>query len=511
METLCGGALMKRRVFLRASAGAALGLGELAFLSKLSPVSAAEARVDRNIVRFDPSIEPLVRLIEDTPRERLLEEIASQIQKGVSYRETLAALLLAGIRNVEPRPSVGFKFHAVLVVHSAHLVAQGSPEAERWLPLFWALDHFKGSQAADVREGDWTMRAAPPNGVPPAPRAAAAWSDAMDRWDETDADAAAAGLARSLGPEDVFEILVPYAVRDLRSIGHKAIYVANGWRTLETIGWQHAEPVLRSLAYALNAREGSDPLKGDDRADRPWRRNLERAGRVRAEWQSGKIDSGATAELLAVSREGNEDETSERVVALLNRGISPDSIWDGLLCGAAELLMRSPGILTLHAVTTTNAIRYLYERSRRSGTRLLLLLQNAAFLPFYRTWRRGDGSSGERIDALAPADFSTPREKAVDAILAEIGRDNGAAARQVLAYLGQNGNARELLDAANRLVFLKGNDSHDYKLSAAVLEDYFRLSPPWRDRYLAASVFWLNGSGAPENELVHRARRALVG
>ncbi len=42
-----------------------------------------------------------------------------------------------------------------------------------------------------------------------------------------------------------------YGCRDFRSIGHKAIYVANSLRTLQCIGWQHAEPVLRSLAYAL--------------------------------------------------------------------------------------------------------------------------------------------------------------------------------------------------------------------------------------------------------------------
>lgn len=110
--------------------------------------------MDPAIVRFDPEIEPLVRLLEQTPRERLFEEVAARIKKGLTYRETLAALLLAGIRNVQPRPSVGFKFHAVLVVHSAHLVALASPEADRWLPIFWALDQFKRSQATDVREGD---------------------------------------------------------------------------------------------------------------------------------------------------------------------------------------------------------------------------------------------------------------------------------------------------------------------------------------------------------------------
>jgi hypothetical protein len=59
-------------------------------------------------------------------------------------------------------------------------------------------------------------------------------------------------------------------------------------------------------------------------------------------------------------------------------------------------------------------------------------------------------------------------------------------------------------------VFLKGNDSHDYKFSAAVFEDYLQASPAWRDRQLAASVYWLNGSGAPDNELVQRARQALA-
>ncbi len=29
-----------------------------------------------------------------------------------------------------------------------------------------------------------------------------------------------------------------YGCRDFRSIGHKAIYVANAWRTLNTVGWQ---------------------------------------------------------------------------------------------------------------------------------------------------------------------------------------------------------------------------------------------------------------------------------
>ena len=90
------------------------------------------------------------------------------MRKGTNYRDVLAALLLAGVRNVQPRPSVGHKFHAVLVVNSAHLASLDSPDTDRWLPIFWALDYFKASQAQDVREGNWTMGPVDESAVPPA-------------------------------------------------------------------------------------------------------------------------------------------------------------------------------------------------------------------------------------------------------------------------------------------------------------------------------------------------------
>src|SRR5947207_852503 len=250
--------LTSRRQFLWTSAAttACLGLGDLGFISSLPRVSAAEAAMPPRAVRFSPEIEPLVRLLEDTPRERLLEEVASRIRRGLTYREVLAALLLAGVRNIQPRP-VGFKFHAVLVVNSAHLASLSSPDSDRWLPIFWALDQFKSSQAADVKEGDWTMGPVEESSVPPSHKAKAAFIEAMDNWDEAAADAAVVGLARTAGAHEIFEIFCRYGARDFRDIGHKGIYVANSFRTLEAIGWHHAEPVLPSLAYGLLDRSGA--------------------------------------------------------------------------------------------------------------------------------------------------------------------------------------------------------------------------------------------------------------
>jgi hypothetical protein len=499
---------MNRRSFMArsATAGAAVAIGNLAFLSRLPGVSAAEANLPSKMVQLHPDIEPLVRLLEETPRARVLEEVAGRIKRGTSYREVLAALLLAGVRNIQPRP-VGFKFHAVLVVNSAHIASLASPDSDRWLPILWAVDQFKSSQAADVREGDWALGAVDESVVPPSHKARQALIDAMENWDESAADAAVAGMCRTAGAHEIFEILSRYGARDFREIGHKEIYVANSFRTLEAIGWQHAEPVLRSLTFAILDRlRDKNPSKADLPPDRPYRRNLEAAREIRAGWLDGKSDSDATREMLVAIRDGSALDASARAVALLNKGVAPRSLWDAFFDGAGELLIRQPGILALHATTFTNATHYAFQHCRDEETRKMLLLQNASFLPLFRG---NSKDKGIHIDALEPAELKSQGDEAVGEIFAEVSGDKLSAARKMLAHLKANPDPKPILDTARRLIFLKGRDSHDYKFSSAVLEDYAFMAPAWRDRYLAASVFNLKGSGDKDNDLVQRIRAAL--
>jgi hypothetical protein len=159
-------------------------------------------------------------------------------------------------------------------------------------------------------------------------------------------------------------------------------------------------------------------------------------------------------------------------------------------------------------MTFSNAVHYAWHRTQSDETRRLLLLQNAAFLPLYRGDR---ADSGLHIDALEPLAPAATGDEAVAEIFHDISHDRLAASRKILAYLKDNPTAATFADAARRLIFLKGNNSHDYKFSSAVLEDYQRLAPPWRDRLLAASAFYFRGAGDKDNELVARTRGALKG
>ena len=500
-----------RREFLKYAgvSGSALGIGNLAFLTKLPAVSAQDARVSPRLVKLDSGIEPLVRLIEETPQSDLLEKVAQRIRQGTSYQQVVAALFLAAVRNVQPRPSVGFKFHAVMVVNAAHMTSLSSPEGDRWLPIFWALDEFKTSQAEEQKDGGRRMAPVDENTVPAAPRAKQAFIEAMESWDEKKVDGAVAGLVRSASANEIYELFYRFGARDFRDIGHKSIFVANSWRTLQFIGWQHAEPVLRSLAFALlhHDLKNTTPARSDDEADRPWRRNQELAARVRQGWMNGKVDEGATREMLEVLRAGSNNDACDKAVELIGRGVSPQSIWDALFVSAGELLMRQPGIVMVHTVDSTNALHYNFQATSDEGTKKLLLLQNCAFVPMFRGMVRGKVAE-LRIDDVKPLALGSP-SGAIEEILSDVSTNRLNAARKIRHYLNDGGKVQDLINAERRLIFLKGQNAHDYKFSAAVLEDYFNVSPAWRGHFLATSVFNLKGSGDRDNPLVERTRAAL--
>jgi hypothetical protein len=506
---------LTRRDFVAgtARAGALAALGDLAFLHHLAPVSADEARLTPAKVQLSPDIEPLVRLIEETPQPKLVEAAAQKVREGTSYQQLLAAVFLAGVRSIQARP-VGFEFHCVLVINSAHLASLASPDRDRWLPLFWALDNFKHSQAVKVKKGGWVMPPpAEPGQLPGAAEAQPRFVEAMDRWDIEGADRAVTALARTAGATEIAELFWRYGARDFRDIGHKAIYAANGWRTLQTIGWRHAEPVLRSLAFACLDHEGSNPADRDAEPDRPWRANLPRVKQIRPQWQRGRVSAGAATELLQALRTASWDEACNEVVKQLNRDVDPASVWDGLFLMAGEMMMRNPGIVALHGTTSINALHFAYQTSGNDETRRLMMLQAAAFLVMFRQRLGNRPDHDLRIDTLGKTEVAARGPEALEEIFADAGkdRDHVRAARKTLAALeGGAVRAEDVLTAARRLVFSKGSDSHDYKYCSAALEDYYHATPAWQNRFLAATLFQLKGSGDRDNRLIRQARAALA-
>ena len=479
----------------------------------------ADAQVTPEILKFRPEIEPLVSLIERAPREQCAAMAVEQLRRGVSYRQLLAALFLAGIRNVNPRPP-GFAMHCVFVIHSAHLISLEAPADSRLLPLFYALDNFKTAQERDARQpsGDYTMRAIGGR-LPAAERAAAELTAALEAWEPERAERAVVTLARHRSAGEVFEMLWRYGARDYRNIGHKAIYVANAFRTLQAIGWQHAEPVLRSLVLALLDFGREQQVNGYAVDDQCYGGNLKRLketfSRLSDAWVAEQPDPDATRSILGVIRESTPEEACADVASRLVKGkAGAGAIWDAAHLAGAELRMRCgrpAAIVGIHAVTAVNGLRHAYLAASDPQTRFLLLLQGVGWMGQFRKFAesRQDGLRAFPITNLEPSTEAAPLDRALQETFAGIPSDLDASAARALRLARELPSRQAFLSAALRLTLAKADEVHYYKYLAALVEDIPLVSPDWQPHLAAAAVYYTKGANDPEPLPMKRAREAL--
>ena len=483
-----------RRKFLRTA-------GSAAALSLSGRLGLAKTR---------PEVGALHRLLEETPRERVPAELAALVRDGLDHRTILAALAVATSRRVRPFPHVGFKYHTVLALQSVHLAALDLPYEERWLPVFWALDYFKRAQEQERRQSGWTMgpRPAPVAGTVEA--AGNSLTDALDRWDLEAVDPAILDFARLATPEQLAELLFRYGARDLREIGHKAIAVQNVHRLLPIVGPEYAPPVLRSLAAALqNHGNDPNPATRDLPSDRTWREFQAMLGEIPKTWRRGRRDDAARNELVRTLREVSELDAGRAVIDLLKHGVSTDSIWEGLFAAAAELVLRRPTVVPVHAQTSANALHYAFRHARAEETQLLALLQSAAFMPAFRR-RVHHARPDLRVDELEPLAVSGDGAEGLRDAFSELPHDRISGARKALHYLRRGGSAAAFVARARRQLARNGRHSHDYKFTEAALENHREMAPTaWRDRILSASMAYFTGPATAPSPVSRRALELL--
>jgi hypothetical protein len=508
-----------RRRFLQTVAGAAsLGLPNLPLLCKLAAFGAEPPPAT---MRFGPDLEPVVRLIEETPRDNCVAVFIDQLRRGLPYRRFLAAVFFAAVRRHRSH-------HDVYKIHSVHQVSMDARPEERLLPLFWALHGYKKHQADFPRPLLTELRGA----LPIPEKAGKELAEAMERFDADRAERAVVTLARNQGARQTMEQLWVYGLRNLGAGGHAAILVANCFRALETIGWQEAERVLRFVVqdlYLLNA----------EKPDLHWQPNTARADRhldkLPPTWAAGQADTAATRELFALLRDGKAESACDLAVKQLFRGVGGQALWDAVHLATAELMARHKsgwGLASrpLHANTSTNALHYAFRTCTTARTRLLALLQAVA----WAAGRTGADLADLRDVKIAELPAASVPAKAEDAVAEVFAllpsrtyRWDAGAKKAVLGY-----GKRDGADEACRKVFVlakerpevvpqfvqtahswlcrkASDDAHEYKFLAAILEDVACVSPAWQPHLLAASVHYFHGKQTPDNPVMQHVQEAL--
>jgi hypothetical protein len=453
---------------------------------------------------------PLLAQLEGLPRERVTDELIAQIRDGLSYRALLTALSLAAVRNVQPYPDVGFKYHAFMALQAIDLTTRHLHGQSRWLPAIWAADYFKRAQAEERRDSGWRMESTSATSTVSRESARRSVITALERWDRDAADVAIADYARLADSDEVLALLLPYGARDLREIGHKAITVENAHRLLGVLGREHAGPLLRSTVAALQNRGGDpDPAGNDLPADRPGRLNRERLDAIPRAWRDGSRDAGARTDLLAALRDVSPEDAGTVVVDLLQRRVSPATIWEALLGGAMELLMRQPRIVPLHAQTTATALYHAYRSTDDERTQQLMMLQCAAFVAMFRDMV-GDARPDLRIDGFEPVRVAGTDDAAIEEIFSGIPGDRLRACGRSLGYLLEGRDPSVLIASVRHHLARGASQSHDYKFTEALLDSIAHVEDAaWRARLLSAGMAYFVGPSARPVPAVREAIERL--
>jgi hypothetical protein len=493
-----------------------LWMADLQFLQPISQAIAQETTVTRDWLQHGPEIAPIVKLIQSTPRADCVAVFVKELKKGLTYQRFLAALFLAASETGD--------LHQLAQIYAAHRTSGSARVEERLLPLFWALDRVKqGHEAEDKRHFLSDLKGP----LPKAKEAALAFRDGMKTADKSQVEKAIIALARNEGPRQALNRLWSYSAKDLGgTLGHLPIGVANAWRTLETIGWQHAEPGLRYLA-----RETCRP-----KTDNTFAANEQRLKRSLTQsppnWASRKGNRSVTLELYRILRSADADAAGDFICAtLISNKASAGAVWDAISLAAADLIFRHRvggnviGGALIHAVTSTNALRYGFGLVANQETRLIQLLQAAGSVA---EGFIGQAAKDKRlreldlIDDLNQLDISdtvTARDifeqlpKKGDSYQQQDPSEREAsdhACRAAFQFLQQANTEQPFMQTARTLLCIKAStDPHDFKYPAAAFEDAFLASPEWRPYLLASSVHALHGTKSPDSKVLLEARRTL--
>jgi hypothetical protein len=486
---------MNRRTFIQAAGATGVGLtGEL------------------GLTDADATGTALLKLLEDSTRERLPRDLVQRIRGGLRYEELLEALTWAAVRNVQPYPVVGYKYHSVMVLRSIDATTQHLSSPERWLPIIWAVDYFKSAQAEERDSSAWRQ----PQRVATATAGDAAARRqliaALEHWDRDAADAAMVNYASTAPMEEIFSLLFAYGARDLRDIGHKAIAVANAHSLAMRLVKPQSEALLRSTVAALQNSD-ADPNPADHalEPDRPWRLNQARLREIPVSWKQGRDDPAARSELRSALYRLSPEEAGGVIVTMLRAGISRDALWQVLFNTAAEFVMAQPGIVSVHAQTTANALHYAYRICVDAATQQLLLLQCAAFIAMFRRFT-GVSASDFNLESLQPVPIHDPSHEAIDEIYAEVSAGHRLqAAGKALSYLESGGDPKTLMARTRHQVVYYADEPHDYKFPEAVFENCAQFpDAQWRRRFLSAGMAYFKAPAPQPGPLIQETLEMFV-
>ena len=487
--------LSSRRQFL-----SEVGRGTL--LAALGPSLAAEFGIssamaaEKDMQLGFGTLEPLVRLMQETPVAKLQATLAAKLRGGTDLKQLMAAGVLANARSFGGEDYVGF--HTLMAMQPALRMAALMPEGQAALPVFKVL--YRNTNRIQEHGGCEKEVLHPVTAVDASKADASSLHAAVRDKDVTGAEKIFAALMQSDAQSGLDALLD--CVEDDTEV-HRTVLPYRAWDLLDLVGREHATTMLRmSLRYCLNAEKYRRP---------EWDKHRVVLTKLLDEHHLHDGKTGTRAmddaemEKLSVTIFSSSPENAAGAVAeALAAGFDARHIGEALSLAANQLVLRDRGRLPewessgkptgsvhgdsvgVHASDSTHAWRNLSSVSRGRNVCACLILA---------AWQiardRGAREFLEWQPVPSKHHLAPVSSKDGASLLSELDaaiRDNfqSRAAAITQAYGALDLPPKPLFDVLLRFAISEDGALHAEKYFQTCRDEFERTRPAFRWRHLTA-------------------------
>jgi hypothetical protein len=447
------------------------------------------------------TLEPLVRLMQETPATKLMPLLAGKLKAGTELRRLVAAAALANARTFGGEDYVGF--HTMMALAPSLHMAKELPDSLQPLPVFKVL--YRNTNRIQEKGGrkDEVLHAVKPGTLPEGRSGADLLREAVHRKDVAGAERTFASLAQ-LSADDALNHLLA-TVEDCTEV-HRVVLPYRAWDLLDLIGREQAHTLLRqSVRYCIRAESwATNAPYNEPRALLP--KMLEQHQLLGRAPGTRVADDDWVEELSQTIFRSTSEQAADAAASALKEGFAPAAVAEAVSLAANQLVLRDAGrpardevagkpmgsvhgdSIGVHACDSANAWRNL-ARVSNSRNAFACVILGAYQAAHDRTARGGDFQHWEPLPLQRHVEQIKSSEAAV--LLGELDdavRQNlQARAAAVVQRYGDLGHSeRGIFDTLLRYAVSEDGALHAEKFYRTVTEEFASTRPKFRWRQLVA-------------------------
>ncbi len=330
-----------RRGFVRdvgsGAIAATIGFGLAADMGLCNGALAKSSDADPKTLEFGER-ESLVRLMQETPVEKLQGKLAELINQGKSLRDLVAAGALANARTFGGEDYVGF--HTMMALSPALKMATSLPEKQAALPVFKVLyrntqriQEFGGRNSEVLHELEHAHT--------DSPVSADLGERIRTHVRERDVAKAEFDLASAANPQAALDAML-CAVEDNTEV-HRVVLPYRAFDLLDVVGQEHATTMLRqSVRYCVKAESYSRSAAWDE--PRTLMPKLFDQFKLESKSVGTKaVDDVWIEQMVNTLFQSSASAAAEAVANALAEGVDPNGIGVAISLAANQLVLRDQG------------------------------------------------------------------------------------------------------------------------------------------------------------------------